>query len=52
MTIQQIVLMARIMNHMENLSKTDSNCVKDPDGAYHYYDSTGREIITAKMETK
>ena len=51
MTVQQRVLMARMMNQMEEMYKHGSDQVKkDSDGSYHYYNSNGEEIISAKMK--
>lgn len=56
MTVRELnnrIVMARIMNKLEEMNKNDSDKVKkDSNGTYHYYDSNGNELITAKMERK
>lgn len=51
MTVANRIAMIRLMNKLEEANKAGNNQVKkDSDGTYHYYDSKGNEMVTAKME--
>ena len=53
MTIQQRILMAKMMNRMNEMYQHGSDqVIKDNDGVYHYYNHNGEELISAKMEEK